>query len=241
MLGAEQRDQVDLRGTEPLHRVAPLRVDAPLVADQADSPALDQAEAVLDQDVEPGQDAGCRSGRPGARQYPSQQPKHRKQPLHRRVLILLCVLAGACSPVPRPGPFPGPEPIDLMPEPEIASPLPVIAARFQVNQLLAALPLRDKIAQIVMPWVIGGYASFDDSSFSRVERWVDSLHVGGIIVSIGSPMDVAAKLNRLQRLSLAAAPHRFRPRGGHLVSLERWYALPHQYGRRRYRKRPRCL
>jgi beta-N-acetylhexosaminidase len=88
-----------------------------------------------------------------------------------------------------------------MPEPEIASPLPVIAARFQVNQLLAALPLRDKIAQIVMPWVIGGYASFDDSSFSRVERWVDSLHVGGIIVSIGSPMDVAAKLNRLQRLS----------------------------------------
>jgi beta-N-acetylhexosaminidase len=30
---------------------------------------------------------------------------------------------------------------------------------------------------------------------------VDSLHVGGIIVSIGSPMDVAAKLNRLQRIA----------------------------------------
>ena len=88
-----------------------------------------------------------------------------------------------------------------MPEPEITSPLSVIAARVQVNQLLAALPLRDKVAQIVMPWMMGGYASFDDSTFSRVERWVDSLHVGGIIVSIGSPMDVAAKLNRLQRLS----------------------------------------
>ena len=88
-----------------------------------------------------------------------------------------------------------------MTEPVIASPLPVIAARVQVNQLLAALTLRDKVAQIVMPWMMGGYASFDDSVFSQAERWVDSLHVGGIIVSIGSPMDVGAKLNRLQRLS----------------------------------------
>ncbi|MEP7325602.1 MAG: glycoside hydrolase family 3 N-terminal domain-containing protein, partial [Gemmatimonadota bacterium] len=122
--------------------------------------------------------------------------------MHHRSLILLAVLAAACSKIPAPGPFPQPDPpLTLMPEPEIESPLPMIAARVQVDQLLASLPLRDKVAQIVMPWVIGGYASFDDSSFSRVERWVDSLHVGGIIVSIGSPMDVAAKLNRLQRLS----------------------------------------
>ena len=33
------------------------------------------------------------------------------------------------------------------------------------------------------------------------EAWVDSLHVGGIIVSVGSPLDVAAKLNRLQQRS----------------------------------------
>lgn len=70
-----------------------------------------------------------------------------------------------------------------------------------VDRLLEQLSLRDKVAQVVMPWVAGRYAPFDDSVFQRVQGWVDSLHVGGIIVSIGSPLDVAAKLNRLQRRS----------------------------------------
>ncbi len=34
-----------------------------------------------------------------------------------------------------------------------------------------------------------------------MEQWVDSLHVGGLIVSVGSPLDIAAKLNRLQERS----------------------------------------
>ena len=66
---------------------------------------------------------------------------------------------------------------------------------------MATLSLRDKVAQVVMPWVAGNYAAFDDSAFQRAQGWVDSLHVGGVIVSIGSPLDVAAKLNRLQRRS----------------------------------------
>ena len=36
------------------------------------------------------------------------------------------------------------------------------------------------------------------TAFDRMEAWVDSLHVGGLIVSVGSPLDIAAKLNRLQ-------------------------------------------
>jgi beta-N-acetylhexosaminidase len=118
-------------------------------------------------------------------------------------LILLCLLSAACAgKVPVAGPFPGDgRPWPQLGEPEIESPLPMIAARVRVNSLLENLPLHDKVAQLVMPWMTGGYASFDDETFSRVERWVDSLHVGGIIVSIGSPMDVAARLNRLQRIS----------------------------------------
>jgi hypothetical protein len=61
---------------------------------------------------------------------------------------------------------------------------------------------RDKIAQLVIPWIPGTYAAYDDDGFTRAERWVDSLHVGGIIVSVGSPLDVAAKLNRLQERSI---------------------------------------
>lgn len=68
-----------------------------------------------------------------------------------------------------------------------------------VAQLLDSLPLRAKVAQLVMPWVAGSYAAFDDSAFAVAQRWVDSLQLGGIIISVGSPVDVAVKLNRLQQ------------------------------------------
>ncbi|HEU5153845.1 MAG TPA: glycoside hydrolase family 3 N-terminal domain-containing protein, partial [Gemmatimonadales bacterium] len=71
----------------------------------------------------------------------------------------------------------------------------------RVEHLIDSLPLRDRVAQLIMPWIPGNYAAFDDSAFSVMQGWVDSLHVGGIIVSIGSPLDVASKLNRLQARS----------------------------------------
>ena len=61
------------------------------------------------------------------------------------------------------------------------------------------MTLAEKAAQLVMPWIPGSYAAFDDPAFERVIRWVDSLKVGSLIVSIGSPLDIAAKLNFLQR------------------------------------------
>jgi beta-N-acetylhexosaminidase len=74
-------------------------------------------------------------------------------------------------------------------------------AELSTGALLDSLPLRDRIAQLVMPWIGGGYTAFDEPAFERAAGWVDSLRVGGIIISIGSPLDVAARLNRLQRLS----------------------------------------
>ncbi len=67
-----------------------------------------------------------------------------------------------------------------------------------VQRILDSMPLRDRVAQVIMPWIPGAYAAFDDSAFAVMQGWVDSLHVGGIIVSVGSPLDVAMKLNRLQ-------------------------------------------
>lgn len=67
-----------------------------------------------------------------------------------------------------------------------------------IGRLVDSLPLRDRIAQLVIPWIPGTYEPFDGDAFQGYERWVDSLHVGGIIVSIGSPLDIAAKINRLQ-------------------------------------------
>jgi len=70
-----------------------------------------------------------------------------------------------------------------------------------LDALLAGLSPRDKIAQLVVPWIAGTYAAFDDDAFKRMQEWVDSLHIGGLLISVGSPLDEAAKLNRLQERS----------------------------------------
>jgi beta-N-acetylhexosaminidase len=71
----------------------------------------------------------------------------------------------------------------------------------RVARLLRTLTFRQQVAQLVMPWLAGSYAAFDDRAHDRARAWVDSLEFGGIIISIGSPLDVAAKLNYLQRRS----------------------------------------
>lgn len=106
--------------------------------------------------------------------------------MHAKYLPMVVMLLGACGPSPR-----------------LATPAPIpfagaVGPETDVESLLAGLSVRDRIAQLVMPWIPGSYAAYDDDGFARAERWVDSLHVGGIIVSVGSPLDVAAKLNRLQ-------------------------------------------
>jgi beta-N-acetylhexosaminidase len=70
-----------------------------------------------------------------------------------------------------------------------------------LERLIDTMSLRDRVAQLVIPWVAGSYAAFDDSAFAVMQGWVDSLHVGGLIISVGSPLDVALKLNRLQQRS----------------------------------------
>src|SRR6266511_3501176 len=73
--------------------------------------------------------------------------------------------------------------------------------RSSADAVLASLSTRQKVAQLVVPWLAGSYAAFDDSAFQVAARWVDTLEVGGIIISVGSPFDIAAKLNALQRRS----------------------------------------
>ena len=76
-----------------------------------------------------------------------------------------------------------------------------VAGEVNIDELIGSLSVRDKIAQLVVPWIPGNYAAYDDEGFVRAEAWVESLHIGGLIVSAGSPLDIAAKLNRLQQRS----------------------------------------
>src|SRR2546421_7976335 len=102
----------------------------------------------------------------------------------------LVLVTGRASPPPRALP----RPADLRPEPHPETSQPV-------DSLLAALSTRQRVAQLVVPWLAGSYTAVDDSLFQVAARWVDSLEVGGLIISVGSPFDIAAKLNALQRRS----------------------------------------
>ena len=82
--------------------------------------------------------------------------------------------------------------------PPPTTPAPITSS---IDELLDSLSVRDRVAQLIMPWIPGTYAALDEPGLRQAERWVDSLHVGGIIISVGSPLDEAAKLNALQRLA----------------------------------------
>ncbi|MFI5234477.1 MAG: glycoside hydrolase family 3 N-terminal domain-containing protein [Gemmatimonadales bacterium] len=117
-----------------------------------------------------------------------------------RYLVPLVLLGAACAgniPAPTiPSGVPVPPPIEVPPAVRTTA-----DGRTDLASVLAQLSPRQKLAQLVMPWIAGNYEAFDDSALVKATAWVDSLQVGGIIVSVGSPLDIAAKLNFLQRRS----------------------------------------
>ena len=110
------------------------------------------------------------------------------------------------------------------------------------DSVLASMPLRDKAAQMVWPWILGDYTAVDNAAWTRVERMVREQKLGGAIISVGGPIDIAVKTNALQRaatlplligadLETGAA---FRARGGYFVpnaiDLGGATAFPYQMG-----------
>ena len=70
-----------------------------------------------------------------------------------------------------------------------------------VDSTLQSLSPRARAAQLIHVWLLGDYESESDSAFAVTSRWVREDGVGGILMSVGSPMEVAVKLNALQAMS----------------------------------------
>jgi beta-N-acetylhexosaminidase len=86
--------------------------------------------------------------------------------------------------------------------PSLAPGTPLTAAQQAwVDRTLASLSLRERVGQMVMVWVLGDYTNTRDSSFAEVRRWIEHDHIGGVSMSLGSPIEVAEKVNAMQRLS----------------------------------------
>lgn len=86
-----------------------------------------------------------------------------------------------------------PAPEDLPPEPE--------PGESWADRTFAELTLREKVGQLIMPWVLGDFAPEGSPSHERIAEYVEEQGVGGVIMSVGTPIEVAAKLNDLQRHS----------------------------------------
>ncbi|HET9065314.1 MAG TPA: glycoside hydrolase family 3 N-terminal domain-containing protein [Gemmatimonadales bacterium] len=103
--------------------------------------------------------------------------------------LLTAVACAAASPATTAGRTPEVRPEQI----DVVRPVPDT-----VDALLARLTVRQKVGQLVMPWLLGDDVADSDPSMVKAYQWVEDLGVGGIIISTGTPGAVASKLNRLQ-------------------------------------------
>lgn len=68
-----------------------------------------------------------------------------------------------------------------------------------VDSVMASMTLRQKAAQMVWPSMIGDFVSTDSPQWRAIRHYVVDEGVGGLTVSVGSPLEIAEKLNALQR------------------------------------------
>ena len=86
---------------------------------------------------------------------------------------------------------PGPVALD----PKVALPE---SHRRWIDSTLASLSLRERIGQMVMVWVLGDYTNAREPGFLKIVQQVERDGIGGLVMSLGSPIEVAAKVNYLQ-------------------------------------------
>jgi beta-N-acetylhexosaminidase len=70
-----------------------------------------------------------------------------------------------------------------------------------VDRTLAEMTLRQKIGQLVFPRISGAYMPAGGTEYNRIRDWVEKYNIGGVIVSHGPPLEIAAKLNAIQNMS----------------------------------------
>ncbi|MEX2572040.1 MAG: glycoside hydrolase family 3 N-terminal domain-containing protein [Gemmatimonadota bacterium] len=73
-----------------------------------------------------------------------------------------------------------------------------------VDSTLARLDLRQRVGQLIVPWINGGEIPEGSAEFRRIRRWIEAEQVGGLIVSRGPASEFAPMMNRLQ--ARAAVP-----------------------------------
>ncbi len=69
------------------------------------------------------------------------------------------------------------------------------------DSVLATLTLREKAAQMVWPTELGDFVNGHSARWDRLKASIERDKVGGFTMSVGSPLEIADKLNSMQRMS----------------------------------------
>jgi beta-N-acetylhexosaminidase len=127
--------------------------------------------------------------------------------------VLTAALVAACAPSATGGSGQGPAPVQGQ------------RSSDWVESTLKGLTLREKAAQMVWPTLLGDYTSGDSPQWQHLTDYIKNEKVGGFTISVGSPTEVASKLNALQEMSAIPlvfgadleAGAGFRARGGYFI------------------------
>ena len=129
----------------------------------------------------------------GLRARSSRSPSSRGGNTRRTICLALAMMACA-APKSTQAPAPARSP-------SIASPAPQPRFASWTDSVLASLSPRDRAAQLVWPMVFGDFAPVTSAGWARARGYVSTDHVGGLIMSVGGPIEIGEKLNAMQRLS----------------------------------------
>ena len=156
---------------------------------------------------------------------------------HRVVPLLLFSLA-ACAPAaqgPPRNPTPTPLSVKAPPVLQVEPPPPLRPVslggkvdRRWVDSTLASLSLRQKVGQMIMPWVLGDYTALNTAEFDHIRDLVQTQEVGGIVMSLGAPLEHAQKVNMMQALARVPLLIASDIEHGAAMRLSAGWALPYQ-------------
>ncbi len=86
-------------------------------------------------------------------------------------------------------------------EARVEVPVLTLDTRSWAERTLEQLTIEEKAGQLLMPWVLGDFAPEGSEGHERIFSFIEDMKIGGLIMSVGTPFGVAAKLNALQAQS----------------------------------------
>lgn len=89
----------------------------------------------------------------------------------------------------------------IVPPPPPRIPVTMVDEDRWAEETLSRLTLRQKVGQMVVPRISGAYMPIESAEYQRLYDWVVRQGVGGVIITQGPILEMAAKLNVLQELA----------------------------------------